>query len=174
MSPRKNGSNQHKETFKYPLGMSKGTFYSIIFLIVFAAAGLFGMRWYEYYWRTHIVISPLSDNPWVSQVQAKEPTPTPTPEPTLENIIAYITKKFEPEGKDAVIWAINCFYSESGLRPEAYHFNTNGTEDRGVAQINSIHGLTPQEAHTFTKNIDKAYEIYKRRGTDAWYGPSCN
>lgn len=101
---------------------------------------------------------------------APEATPTPS---ELEEVIAYIVRIFEPEGKDVVVKAINCFYSESGLRPEAYNKNRNGTEDRGVAQINSLHGLTAEEAHDIYKNIDKAYNIYKSRGFDAWYGKLC-
>lgn len=103
-----------------------------------------------------------------------KPSPTPTPMPTLVNVVSYITKKFEPEGKAVVVKAIECFYSESGLRTEAYNYNKNGTEDRGIAQINSIWKMTPEEAHNFEKNIDKAYEIYKRSNSfNAWYGKGC-
>lgn len=114
--------------------------------------------------------------------EAKEPTPTPTatpmPEPTpteLEEIVAYITRVFEKEGKHMVVWAINCFYSESGLRTEAVNKgNSNGTIDYGVAQVNSIHNYSPELLHTIKGNIDAAYEIYQRQGTKAWYGSRCN
>lgn len=96
--------------------------------------------------------------------------------PTKTNIIAYIAKVFEPEGTAVQVRAIRCFYSESGLRTEAYNYNTNGTEDRGVAQINSIHGMKTSDAHNFKMNINKAYQIYKGRGSNfsAWYGKDCN
>ncbi len=94
--------------------------------------------------------------------------------PTKANIIAYIAKVFENEGTAVQVRAINCFYSESGLRTDAVSpTNKNGTIDRGVAQINSIHGMKPEDAHDFKKNIDKAYQIYKRRGFSAWYGKAC-
>jgi len=106
-------------------------------------------------------------------------TPTPTPEPTpseLEEIVAYITRTFEPEGKDVVVEAINCFYSESGLRTDAYNFNSNNTSDHSVAQINSVH--IGRFGDGFTKdwkeNIDTAYKIYKEQGWNPWYGKLCN
>lgn len=92
----------------------------------------------------------------------------------LTEIIAYITKKFEPEGKHVVIQAINCFYSESGLRSNAVGVNKNGSNDVGIAQINSIHGMSTEDRMDYKKNIDKAYKIYKRRGWEAWYGKDCH
>lgn len=114
------------------------------------------------------------------------PTPeiaaTPTPEPTpseLEEIVSYIARKFEPEGKDVVVRAINCFYSESGLRAKAVGQNkdTHKSKDHGVAQLNDYwHKLTPAQKTEIKANIDKAYEIYKGRGGNfsAWYGKLCN
>lgn len=92
----------------------------------------------------------------------------------LEQIVGYITKVFAPEGKHVVIQAINCFYSESGLRNDAIGKNNNGSNDVGVAQINSIHGMSIKDRMNYKKNIDKAYKIYKSRGNwSAWYGRGC-
>jgi hypothetical protein len=95
--------------------------------------------------------------------------------PTKTNVISYIAKTFESEGAAVQVRAIRCFYSESGLRTEAYNFNSNGTEDRGVAQINSVHGMKPEDAHDYRKNIEKAYEIYKQAGKTfrPWFGKDC-
>jgi|GEM_PF-3568780 hypothetical protein len=96
-------------------------------------------------------------------------------EATKENIVWYIMKIFGKHGTDVAVKAISCFYSESGLRTDAYNFNRNGTEDRGVAQINSIHGLTPNDAHNYRKNIDMAEKVYLRAGKsfNPWYGKMC-
>lgn len=102
-------------------------------------------------------------------------TPTPTPTPSKTEIIAEISRVFEPEGTHIVVQAINCFYSESGLRWDAYNgSNKNGTNDGGVAQINSIHKI--DDRFDYKQNIKKAHEIYKSRGNSfkAWYGPRCN
>jgi hypothetical protein len=107
-------------------------------------------------------------------------TPTPTPsivEPSeKEKIVAYITRLWEKHGTDQVVRAINCFYSESGLRTDAYGVNNNGTNDAGVAQINSIHGLSVEERMDWKTNLDKAYHIYTSWGNSwkAWYGKACN
>ena len=155
------GSNQ----FSTRWGLKDDTFASVVFLLglIVLVVILFGTK--------PTIISPLADAPYV---YASEPTPTPTPAPTLENIVAYIAKVFEPEGKQVVVKAIQCFYAESGLRPEAYNYNSNGTEDFGIAQINSIWGMKVDDAHDFRKNIDKAYEIYKRSHSfRPWYAKEC-
>ena len=117
------------------------------------------------------IISPCQKNGCVVQVvYAKDE------QPELVGVIDYITTKFMPEGKDVVVKAINCFYSESGLRPLAYGFNNwNKTADVGVAQINDVHGMSIQERQDYKKNIDKAYELYKSAGKSfsPWYGPLC-
>lgn len=115
------------------------------------------------------IISPVGDNPIIKVVYASEEVSE------LEKIVAYITKKFAPEGKHVVVQAINCFYSESGLRSNAVGVNKNGSNDVGVAQINSIHGMSTEDRMDYKKNIDKAYKIYKSRGNnfDAWYAPTC-
>lgn len=106
-----------------------------------------------------------------------KPQVSPSPVPTTAEIVEEIARVFEGEGKHVVVKAINCFYSESGLRAEAVSKpNTNGTIDAGVAQINDIHKMSIKERLDFRKNIKKAYQIYKGRGSNfnAWYGKLCN
>lgn len=107
--------------------------------------------------------------------EASTPLVEVTPAPKRSEIIAYIAKTFEPEGAQVMVKAVECFYSESGLRYNAVNTNTNGTHDGGVAQINDVHKMTLEDRMDYQKNIDKAYEIYKRRGNfSAWYGKLCN
>lgn len=96
----------------------------------------------------------------------------------LEEIVAYIARRFEPEGKGVVVRAINCFYSESGLRSNAVGQNSDGpkSKDHGVAQLNDYwHKLTQAEKTDYRANIDRAYEIYKGNGHtfNPWYGKGC-
>lgn len=123
---------------------------------------------------------PLKGEINITPTPTSIPTPTAIPTPTeLEQVVAYIARKFEPEGKDVVVKAINCFYSESGLRSNAVGQNNDAprSKDHGVAQLNDYwHKLTPEMKTDIYANIDKAYEIYKGRGGnfEAWYGKLCN
>jgi len=62
--------------------------------------------------------------------------------------------------------------AESGCNPQAYNANTNGTDDKGLFQINSIHvrsGLIADEERTDSaKNIEAAYKIWQGSGLRAW------
>lgn len=116
----------------------------------------------------------------VVQVATPAATLTPVPSPTeLVEVVAEIAKTFEPEGKQVVVKAINCFYSESGLRPNAVGQNKDShhSKDHGVAQLNDYwHKLTEAEKTEIEANVKKAYKIYKGRGNNfsAWYGKLCN
>ena len=119
------------------------------------------------------IISPLPDSGYSFSVQAMEPTPTPK-NPSKTEIIAYIAKVWENEGVYEQARAISCFVSESGLRADAYNFNSNGTWDGGVSMINSIHKQPDSVVYNVYKNIDFAYKLYKRRGWQPWYGSGCH
>jgi hypothetical protein len=111
----------------------------------------------------------------VVQGNVEAVAPTPTPPPTDEEVLSYIVEVFSPEGRAVVVKAMNCFYSESGLRWNAVSpVNKNGTRDGGIAQINDVHKLTMEERLDYKINIQKAYDIYKSRGDfGAWYGVGC-
>lgn len=82
---------------------------------------------------------------------------------TIEEKIA----KTFPENPELMIAV---FKAESGLDPLAFHKNTNGSHDIGIAQINSIHGGDDLEMFDVDKNLKKAREIYDKQGISAWYG----
>lgn len=111
--------------------------------------------------------------PQVAGMSAELSKPATTP-----NIVQYIAQKWEKHGTGEVVKAINCFYSESGLRPNAVGQNTDGpkSKDYGVAQLNGYwHNLSELEKTNFIANIDRAYKIYTGRGNSwsAWYGKGC-
>lgn len=183
------GSNQYKTKYTYRKGR-------VSILMILLLAGLLFAAFHV--WKENNIVRTVvpssrvivyASEPMVTTVvevptvtPTNTPTPTLAPSPTpseLESVIAYITRKFEKEGKHVVIRAINCFYSESGLRPNAVGQNNDApkSRDHGVAQLNDYwHKLTPEQKTDFKANIDKAYEIYKGRGNSfsAWYGRLCN
>jgi hypothetical protein len=55
---------------------------------------------------------------------------------------------------------------ESGYRTKAQNYNTNGTIDEGVFQVNSIHGMP--EMFNAVANISYAYTKFIEQGTTPW------
>lgn len=169
------GSNQYKTKKKSTNVLGQ---WSFVFLCVVVT--LIGLRALELEIKNQGFNQAYAEMDYVSPV-AGTPTPVPSASPTpteLEEVISYITKKFEPEGKHVVVQAINCFYSESGLRPNAVGQNSDAprSKDHGIAQLNDYwHKLTEAEKTDIKANIDRAYKIYKGRGNsfDPWYGKGC-
>ena len=57
--------------------------------------------------------------------------------------------------------------TESGLRCEARNFNTNGTVDSSVFQLNIVHSRRG-DLSDCKENIKIAYQIYKAQGPSPW------
>ena len=99
----------------------------------------------------------------VDIVEAKEPEPKPL---TLEEEIAqYICSK--PWNCQDALKVARC---ESGLNPNALGVNHNGTVDRGVFQLNSVHkGISNADAFDYRKNTDYAVQkLYTYQGWGPW------
>ena len=167
------GSNQYKSKDKEFLGLHAKTWASVWFVVATVAIVAPLLK--------HEVIDPCGTTGCHDVVKAAEPELT-----EQATIVAEIATVFEPEGAKIVAQAIYCFSSEGATKdpktgkwifnPKAVNeSNSNGTIDRGIAQINSVHGMKPEDAFDFKKNIRKAYQIYKSRGNfTAWYGSRCN
>lgn len=56
---------------------------------------------------------------------------------------------------------------ESGGNPKSVNYNTNGTVDKGLWQINSVHGYKGNMFNPLT-NARAAVKIYKKQGLGAW------
>ena len=89
-----------------------------------------------------------------------------------------------PEEVERLIWehfgvengaeALECAKAESGLRAGAINYNRNGSIDRGIFQVNSIHcgkidGNCADALFDVEKNIEMAKSIFDDRGWQAWY-----
>lgn len=83
-----------------------------------------------------------------------------------QQILAYIVEKFGDRAADAITLIHTC--ENSTFNPRAINHNRNGTVDRGVFQINSIHG--GEDMFDWKTNVDMAYTIYRSRGNKftAW------
>lgn len=96
--------------------------------------------------------------------------PTPTPPPTDAEVIAEIVEVFKNEDRHTIKKMIDIAYGESGLRWNAHNKNTNGSEDFGVFQINSVHTKRFGEEfkNDYKANIQVAYALYKQQGFGPW------
>jgi hypothetical protein len=85
------------------------------------------------------------------------------------DLAKYICDKFGPVDCPIALAVAN---AESGMRADAYHFNSNNTLDFGVMQINSIHwgkeGCSMKELVDPYKNVDCGYNIKQESGWTAW------
>lgn len=99
--------------------------------------------------------------------------------PTREDIEAEINRVFGKNGT-SFIYILTVCRENSGLDPHSMpRKNSNGSQDVGVAQINTVGGVRVSNGVTYTieqlldyrTNIKVAYEIFERRGNwKAWYG----
>ena len=103
------------------------------------------------------------------------PTLTPTPKPkasltTDQTIADYIASKDWDYGtairiaKSENFWNFNKHFDCNRT-----NVNKDGSIDRGIFQINSVHtDISPEDAFDCFKNIDYAYNLWKRQGWQPW------
>jgi hypothetical protein len=83
-----------------------------------------------------------------------------------EKILNYIVEVFGEDSADAITIINKC--ENHAFDPKATNWNSNGTWDTGIFQINQIHGYTMDEMQDWHKNIDAAKKIFDNRGWTAW------
>jgi len=120
------------------------------------------------------IISPLPDNP-VQQVEAKEIEVKVTAKEliTWDKIAIMIISEFKDLGPKVTQEALKIAYCESKWNEQAYNgSNTNGSNDAGVFQLNSIHKLDDSIRFDGLANIKWAKAKYVRDGN--WSAWSCS
>lgn len=104
-----------------------------------------------------------------NEVVVSSPTPSAKPiveahkevvEDTPEN---YIREVFGYEqGERAIKMLREC--ENKTLKTDATNWNGNGTWDKGLFQVNQIHGYTEDQLFDYKFNVRAAYKIYKNAG----------
>lgn len=90
----------------------------------------------------------------------------PTEQPTY--IQEYIKTEFDKAGLDSKT-ALRIAYLESRYKLDAVNVNRNGSTDKGVFQINSIHGLSDDCRFSLECSTDWAIKKVERdKGFTAW------
>jgi hypothetical protein len=91
-------------------------------------------------------------------------TLNPTPQREYENEIERMICFFD-DWDCEVMYAIA--RAESGGRCDAINYNSNGSSDKGVLQVNSVHGFTG-DLFNCEYNIKRGHEIWLSQGYGAW------
>ena len=58
--------------------------------------------------------------------------------------------------------------AESHFKPDAIHYNSDGTWDTGIFQINSVHGYDTEWLKKPENNIIAARQVYDKEGLNSW------
>lgn len=82
-----------------------------------------------------------------------------------EQIISYIHQRFGSNAED-MLKILGC--ENHRLNPNAQNWNSDGTIDTGVMQVNSIHGVPQEYLFDWHTNVDVGYQIFKDSGFGAW------
>lgn len=102
----------------------------------------------------------------VTQVMASEPVVISCEDPKGYLECAVYQGKITWKDHDKLSKIIEC---ESKWNSNAINVNKNGSIDRGIFQINSVHkSLKNEDAFNFKKNIDFGIEMYKKQGVRPW------
>ncbi len=149
----------------------KTTMHWLVKLIIIVAATIV-LAWIFSYAYDHTpepkIVSPVAEAKGsnVKVVFAKVKTPE-------MQVVKMIVDEFEEFGPMVVRQAINIAYCESRFNEEAVHVNKNGSIDRGVYQINSIHKYSEYQLLAAYENIKIAKQMYLRNGK-SWSAWACS
>jgi hypothetical protein len=88
------------------------------------------------------------------EVKAQEVTYPPVEE--------YIRLKFGVYADKAVTMLKTC--ENKQLNPTAINWNSNGTWDFGLFQVNQVHGYSQEQLSDYKFNTDIAWKIFERAG----------
>lgn len=150
-------------------------FFPIVLLLLSVGASLYfkSMQQIE-----QEFVSPLPVRAYTEQTVEPETvlfTPSPTPTPIITEkteILSYIVEVFGDDSADIITMVRKC--ENSTFEQNRGNSNTNGTYDKGVLQVNSVH-LSGKEfpvckkAHDDWKsNIDCGKAIFDKYGLSAW------
>ena len=83
-----------------------------------------------------------------------------------QQILDYIVEVFGDDSADAITLINKC--ENHAFDPKATNWNSNGTWDTGIFQINQVNGYSMEEMQDWKLNIDAAKKIFDNRGWSAW------
>ena len=110
------------------------------------------------------IVEPGEPEPDDNPVQIQEViVPEPKEVTEKQQIINYIVEVFGEDAPDAFN-VLRC--ENKGLNPNAVNYNSNGSIDEGIFQINNIHRQANMQ--NWKLNVDYAYKLFSRQGWTPW------
>jgi len=128
-----------------------------------------------------LIVGVISGMAWGERQEFISPMPTSgsimvqayeDPRTEKEQILSYIVEKFGDDAADMITIVNKC--ENQAFNQEATNHNSDGSLDKGILQINSIHlpgdefPICEYAYDNWIANIDCGYEIYKKYGFNAW------
>ena len=106
----------------------------------------------------------VKDSATEELVSTLAPQGQPVDDSFPSGIEQMIAKTFPEEPKVMIAIA----HAESGFNRFARNVNRNGSVDRGIFQLNSIHGFDEEWLTVTENNLIAARKIYDKQGLQAW------
>jgi hypothetical protein len=136
---------------------------AILLAIIFALIFAYCKREEE---RNFKFVSPIPEAKLIESLRVK--TVLATEEVSDIQVLKMIVQEFEVFGPRVVREALDIAWCESKYKEKAENWNTNGSVDRGIFQISSIHGYSEHKLFAAWENINIAREMYRKQGWRPW------
>lgn len=114
---------------------------------------------------TYSALNALTTITYAPYAHATEFQYVKVPQTQHDKIVNYIYDVFGKDAEDA-FKVLSC--ENNALKTDAQNYNSDGSVDIGIFQINSVHQVNKVYLYDWRTNISVGYHIFKDSGWSAW------